>query len=91
MFGWLFKKEPGIYALQRSELIDLDGPGTSCARCKWMDGKVFEKDHPLTNIALVHEGCNGIWVEILEDEMDPPPITQFTKDWKGKYKPLIEQ
>lgn len=82
MFNF-FKRDPhkGVYAYQRSELTHLKG---SCKFCKRIDNKVFEPGHPMVNMEKSEldectnkEGCKGVWVAILKDEVDPPPITEF--------------
>ena len=67
------KKKPRqmIYAIQRSELINED----SCDFCRAMDGVVLLENHAWTKLQQFHKGCRGIWVEILSDEIDPPPLT----------------
>lgn len=60
-----------VYALQRSEIID----ECTCEICLSMDGLILTPDDELVSFDLFHEGCRGIWVEILKEEIDPPPIT----------------
>jgi hypothetical protein len=66
------KKEPRVYALQRIEVLDEE----TCDQCKQMDTKVLTPRDKRTKAPLLHKGCRGIWVEILSDEVDPPPISK---------------
>lgn len=59
-----------IYALQRSELID----EKTCNFCLSIDGGTFDKNDPITKIDNFCPNCRGIWVEILDDEENPPKV-----------------
>jgi len=59
-----------IYALQRSELLD----SKTCNFCLSMDSRVVEKGDEWTDTDIFHSNCRGIWVAILKDEVNPPPI-----------------
>src|SRR3989338_5347228 len=65
------EKEDDIYALQRSEIIDEH----TCNLCLSMDVLVLATDDKIASVDLCHEGCRGIWVEIMKEEPDPPPVT----------------
>ena len=67
-----------IYALQRSEIID----DCTCKLCLLADGIVISQNDELSSISLFHEGCRGIWVQIMKDEIDPPPITGVSANIK---------
>lgn len=61
-----------VYALQRSELLDL----RTCNYCLSIDGRVFEKtDRQFASLGPVHSNCRGINVAILMDEHELPKIT----------------
>lgn len=59
-----------IYALQRSEVLD----AVTCNFCLSMDGRVVELSDDWAKYDTFHSNCRGIWVEILNDEQDPPEI-----------------
>lgn len=65
------KNQSKIYALQRSEILD----SKTCNFCLSIDGRIIEKDDPLGDIGTFHSNCRGIWVEILVDEENKPPIS----------------
>ena len=67
----VFQKNIGmIYALQRSELLD----AVTCNFCLSMDGRTVEPDSEWATTEVFHSNCRGIWVEILNDEENPPEI-----------------
>lgn len=59
-----------IYALQRSELLDKK----TCNFCISMDGRVVPVGDEWASTDIFHSNCRGIWVAILKDEVNPPPI-----------------
>ena len=59
-----------IYALQRSEVLD----NRTCNYCLSVDGRVISKTDSFGRNTIFHSGCRGIWVEILLDEQELPPI-----------------
>lgn len=68
----VFERNIGmIYALQRSEILD----DKTCSFCLSMDGRVVEPTDDWADADIFHTNCRGIWVEILKDETNPPPIT----------------
>lgn len=69
-----------IYALQRSEILD----SRICNFCLSMDGRVVKKTDPIANQDIFHTNCRGIWVEILKDEVEKPPIKEIPKSIKEK-------
>jgi hypothetical protein len=69
-----------IYALQRSEVLDMD----TCDFCLSMDGLVIEPTNEWATTDIFHGNCRGIWVEILKDEQNPPAITGVP-DALGQY------
>jgi len=73
---WFGKKNKKIYALQRSELLDKD----TCNFCLSMDGITVSADDEITKVDKFHDGCRGIWVEIMEDEPEHPKITGVPKE-----------
>lgn len=60
-----------IYALERSEILD----ETTCNFCLSMDGLVIDMDDKFASFDIFHGNCRGIWVAILNDEVNPPEIT----------------
>jgi len=75
------KKDNGIYALQRSEILD----ECTCNLCLSMDGLVLSPDDEMTSVDLFHEGCRGIWVEIMKEEIEPPPITGVSDEIRNRF------
>lgn len=59
-----------IYALQRSEILD----AKTCNFCLSVDGRVVDATDPLAQSSIFHSNCRGIWVQIMNDETNPPPI-----------------
>lgn len=70
-----------IYALQRSEILDL----RTCAYCLSMDGRIVSKDDPFAKNTIFHSGCRGIWVEILMNETDKPAISGIPNSLRDAY------
>lgn len=70
-----------IYALQRSEILDQK----TCNYCLSMDGLVFDVTDPITSYTVFHTNCRGIWVQILNDEVNPPAITGLTPGLEDLY------
>lgn len=64
------KNSDMIYALQRSEILD----DVTCNFCLSMDGRTIEASDEWASTEIYHSNCRGIWVEILNDEANPPPI-----------------
>lgn len=62
-----------IYAYQYSAILD----SNTCATCEALDGKVLDEAtyKNTTYDPPIHFNCRCIWVAILKDEQDPPPIT----------------
>jgi phage gp29-like protein len=65
-----------IYAMQRSEILD----SHICGYCLSMDGRVVNKEDPLTKYGPFHFRCRGIWVSILNEEEELPSITGVPND-----------
>lgn len=65
------REKEKIYALQRSEILD----ECTCKLCISMDGLVLAVNDKIASIDLFCKDCRGIWVEIMKEEVDPPPIT----------------
>lgn len=70
-----------IYALQRSELMD----SSTCNYCLSIDGRVVTKDDPFAQNTIFHSNCRGIWVSILMDEQDLPPIGGIPKSIRDRF------
>lgn len=65
------QKSSDIYGLQRSEVLD----DRTCNFCLSMDGLVITTDDGWAGMSTFHTNDRGIWVEILNDEQNPPDIT----------------
>lgn len=87
----VFERNPDkIYALQRSEILDEH----TCNFCLSIDGIVVPQDDKLTSVDLFCKDCRGIWVQIMKEEIDPPPITGVSNEIRNcfhiKSKTLIQ-
>ncbi len=71
----------GIYALQRSEVLD----ERTCEFCLSMDGLVVNSDDDWASTDVFHENCRGIWVAIMNDESNPPDITGVSDEIASYY------
>lgn len=95
----VFTRNQGmIYALQRSEVLDKK----TCSFCLSIDGRVIAPTDDWASADTFHTNCRGIWVEILNDEMNPPPITGVPDEIGDYYggepnqliqppKPIVEE
>lgn len=70
-----------IYALQRSEVLD----SRTCNYCLSVDARIVEKDDPFGKNTVFHSGCRGIWVEILLEEDELPPIGGIPKSIRDRF------
>ena len=70
-----------IYALQRSELLDQK----TCNFCLSIDGLVIEPSDPWASTDVFHSNCRGLWVEIMNDELNPPPVTGIPSEVGDYY------
>lgn len=59
-----------IHGLQRSEILDR----RTCNFCLSMDGRIVEPGDEWASTDIFHSNCRGIWVAILKDEVNPPPV-----------------
>lgn len=67
----VFSDNPdNIYALQRSELLD----DKTCNFCISIDGRIIELNDPMADSTQYHSDCRGLWVAIMKDEAELPPI-----------------
>lgn len=76
-----FANRGDVYAFQRSELLD----DRTCMFCMSMDGRVVSPDDPWVGEDIFHSNCRGIWVEIMKDEAELPPITDIPKSIEKNY------
>lgn len=63
-----------IYGYQWSAILD----SRTCNYCRSMDGRVIGVDDKAFREykpGVVHSGCRCIWVAIMKEEENPPPIT----------------
>lgn len=80
--GVVFERNaPEIYALQRSELLDLH----TCNYCLSIDGRVIEKIDPFGRNTIFHSNCRGIWVAILQDEEEKPSIGGIPQSLRDRF------
>lgn len=70
-----------IYGLQRSELLD----SRTCNYCLSVDGRVIQKDDPFGQNTIFHSSCRGIWVSILLNESELPPIDGIPQSLKDRF------
>jgi len=71
-----------IYALQRSEILD----EITCNYCMSIDSRVFRKRDSFTKTDLIHSSCRGIWVEIMKEEVEKPPITGMPRTLRERFE-----
>jgi hypothetical protein len=85
--GVVFDRESEkVYALQRSELLDI----RTCNYCLSIDGRVFEKsDSQFASLGPVHSNCRGINVAILIDEHELPKITGIPQSLRSRIGDTI--
>lgn len=70
-----------IYALQRSELLD----ARTCNYCLSLDGRTIEKGDAFGRNTIFHSSCRGIWVSILIDEEELPPIGGIPQSLRDRF------
>lgn len=70
-----------IYALQRSELLDL----TTCNYCLSLDGRIIETGDPFGQNTIFHSNCRGIWVAIKKDEDELPKIGGIPQTLRDRF------
>jgi len=70
-----------IYALQRSELLDM----RTCPYCESIDGRIIEKADPFGRNTIFHSNCRGIWVAILQDEEEKPSIDGIPQSLRDRF------
>lgn len=76
-----------IYALQRSEILDW----ATCNFCLSVDGRVIDKDDKFARNTIFHSGCRGIWVEILVDEEEKPPVSVIPKTVLDRFGDTVNE
>ena len=74
-----------IYALQRSELLD----SRTCNYFLSLDGRTIEKDDPFGRNTIFHSSCRGIWVSILMNEEEKPPIRGISQSLKDRFGDVV--
>jgi hypothetical protein len=72
---------PAGYALQRSELLD----HATCNYCLAIDGRVIEKDDSFGRNGTFHSNCRGIWVAIMKDEEELPPVRGIPQSLRDRF------
>ena len=70
-----------IYALQRSEVLDT----RTCNFCLSMDGRIIPPDDNFGDNTIFHSNCRGIWVAIMNDEAELPPIGGIPKAIRDRF------
>lgn len=73
--------EDKIRSLQRSEVLD----DKTCDFCLSMDGRVVEAGSKEAGWDTFHGNCRGIWVAIMENELNPPEITGIPDNLSAYY------
>lgn len=76
-----------IYAYQYSAILDQN----TCQTCRGLDGKVlnYAAYKSTSYKPPIHFSCRCLFVAIMNDELDPPPITGF--DEVGLLEPSLSQ
>lgn len=81
------KNMSSIYALQRSEILDQK----TCNFCLSIDGRIVEKDDPITKVGTFHSNCRGIWVEILEEEEEKPSVSGIPQSLRDRVGDAVNE
>lgn len=78
-----------IYEYQYSAILD----EKTCPTCDALDGKVVdEAEYKRTSFdPPIHHHCRCIWVAILVDELDPPPLTGLPEAPGGVTEPSLSR
>jgi hypothetical protein len=76
-----------VYALQRSEIVD----EVTCNYCLSIDGRVIEKGDPYGQNTIFHSSCRGIWVAILKDEENPPPMGGIPQSLRDRFGDAVNE
>ena len=76
-----------VYAAQRSEILDL----RTCAYCLSLDGRIVSKDDPFFQNTIFHSGCRGIWVLIMNEEVDKPDISGIPQSLRNRFGGAINE
>lgn len=76
-----------IYGYQYSAILDQN----TCQTCRGLDGKVlnYAAYKSTSYKPPIHFSCRCLFVAIMKDELDPPPITGF--DEVGLLEPSLSQ
>jgi hypothetical protein len=77
--------EDRIYALQRSEILDL----VTCNYCLSVDGRIIEKGDSYAKNTIFHSHCRGIWVEILQAEEEKPKIEGIPQSLRDRFGDVV--
>ncbi len=70
-----------IYALQRSEILD----DVTCNYCMSIDSRIYRKNDNFTMTDSIHSNCRGLWVEIMKEEVEKPPITGMPQSLREAF------
>jgi hypothetical protein len=76
-----------IYALQRSEVLDT----RTCNFCLSMDGRIIPPDDDFGDNTIFHSNCRGIWVAIINDEAELPPIGGIPKAIRDRFEDAVNE
>jgi hypothetical protein len=74
-----------IYALQRSEILDL----RTCNYCVSIDSRIVEKTDTFARNTIFHTYCRGIWVEILQAEEQKPAIGGVPQTLRDRFGNVV--
>jgi len=57
----------------------------NCNYCVSIDSRIVEKDDSFAQNDLFHSSCRGMWVEILTDEVEKPPIGGIPNSLRERF------
>lgn len=83
------KYKDRIYAFDYSAILD----DRTCPICSELDGKVIAPDDPAYHRFMppIHPNCRCMWVAILQEEEDKPPITGIPKELETEVKQFEDE
>ena len=51
-----------------------------------MDSRIVELGDPIADATIFHDRCRGLWVEIMQEEVNKPDITGVPKALRQRFK-----
>jgi len=78
-----------IYAFDYSAILD----NRTCPICNELDGKIVAPDDPAYERFMppIHPNCRCMWVAILQEEEDKPPITGIPQELEEQIKQFSDE